>query len=203
MDRLGGQLGESLAAVRSVFRNPNLRRIELAYAGSAIGNYAFSVAIAIYAFHQGGVAAVGIVTAVRQTAAAAVAPFAASLSDRFRRERVMLVSDVGRIGCTGGIAVLVASGAPRFSVYALAVGASVFGAVFRPAEASLVPLVATIAAGADRGQCGRELVRQHRRLRRPCARGVPDRVLGLHGGLRRDCRDVRVERALRPADLLR
>ena len=48
----------------------------------------------------------------------------------------------GRIGCTGGIAVLVASGAPRFSVYALAVGASVFGAVFRPAEASLVPLVA-------------------------------------------------------------
>ena len=142
MDRLGGQLGESLAAVRSVFRNPNLRRIELAYAGSAIGNYAFSVAIAIYAFHQGGVAAVGIVTAVRQTAAAAVAPFAASLSDRFPRERVMLVSDVGRIGCTGGIAVLVASGAPRFSVYVLAVGASVFGAVFRPAEASLVPLVA-------------------------------------------------------------
>jgi MFS family permease len=142
VDRAGGQLAESLAAVRSVFANPNLRRIELAFAGSAIGHYAFSVAISIYAFHHGGVAAVGIVTAVRQAAAASIAPFAASLADRFRRERVMLASDAGRVACTGGMAVLVASGAPTISVYALAVGASVFGAVFRPAEASLVPLVA-------------------------------------------------------------
>ena len=37
MDRAGGQFSESLAAVRSVFANPNLRRIELAFAGSAIG----------------------------------------------------------------------------------------------------------------------------------------------------------------------
>ena len=139
---LGGQFSESLGAVRRVFANPNLRRIELAFAGSAIGNYAFSVAIAIFAFHHGGVAAVGIVTAVRQAAAAAVAPFAASLADRFRRERVMLASDAGRIGCSAGIAVLVSSGSPTIAVYALAVGASVSGAVFRPAEASLVPLVA-------------------------------------------------------------
>jgi len=142
MERAGGQFAESLAAVRRVFANPNLRRIELAFAGSAVGNYAFAVAIAIYAFHHGGVAAVGIVTAIRQTAAASVAPFAASLADRFRRERVMLVSDAGRLGCAGGIAVLVSTGSPTIAVYALAVGASVFGAVFRPAEASLVPLVA-------------------------------------------------------------
>ena len=138
----GGQFSESLGAVRRVFANPNLRRIELAFAGSAIGNYAFSVAIAIFAFHHGGVAAVGIVTAVRQAAAAAIAPFAASLADRFRRERVMLASDAGRIGCSAGIAALVSSGSPTIAVYALAVGASVSGAVFRPAEASLVPLVA-------------------------------------------------------------
>ena len=54
----------------------------------------------------------------------------------------MLASDAGRVACTGGMAVLVASGAPTIAVYALAVGASVSGAVFRPAEASLVPLVA-------------------------------------------------------------
>ena len=143
MNGVGGRFSESLAAVRSVFANPNLRRIELAFAGSAIGNYAFSVAIAIYAFHQGGVTAVGIVTAVRQAAAASIAPFAASMSDRFRRERVMLASDVGRIACTGGIALLISSGAPTIAVYVLAVGASVSGAVFRPAEASLVPFVAT------------------------------------------------------------
>ena len=142
VEETGGQLSESLAAVRSVFANPNLRRIELAYAGSAVGNYAFSVAIMIFTFHQGGVAAVGIVTAIRQAAAAAIAPFAASLADRFRRERVLLASDGGRLACTGGIALLVATSAPALTVYALAVLASIAGATFRPAEASLVPLLA-------------------------------------------------------------
>jgi MFS family permease len=138
----GSQVGQSLAAVRSVFANPNLRRIELAFAGSAVGHYAFSVSTMIYAYHEGGVTAVGVVTAVRQAAAAGLAPFAASLADRFRRELVMLTSDIGRVACTGGMAVLVATSAPALAVYALAVGTSVFGAVFRPAEASLVPLVA-------------------------------------------------------------
>jgi len=142
VDETGGQLSQSLGAVRSVFRNPNLRRIELAFAGSAVGNYAFAVALMIFTFHQGGVAAVGIVTAVRQAAAAAVAPFAASLADRFPRERVMLGSDVARFACTGGIALLVAASAPDLTVYGLAVLTSVAGATFRPAEASLVPLVA-------------------------------------------------------------
>ena len=135
------QLSESLAAVRSVFANHNLRRIELAFAGSAVGNYALSIAVAIFTFHHGGVTAVGIVMAVRQAAAATVAPFAASLADRYRRERVMLASDLGRLGSVGGIALLVGTGAPTVSVWALAVCASVFGAVFRPAEAALIPLV--------------------------------------------------------------
>ncbi len=70
MDGRGSQVRASLAAVRSVFANPNLRRIELAFAGSAIGHYAFSVSTMIYAYHEGGVTAVGVVTAVRQAAAA-------------------------------------------------------------------------------------------------------------------------------------
>ena len=165
------RLGESLAAVRSVFRNPNLRRIELAYGGSAIGNYAFSVAIAIYAFHQGGVAAVGIVTAVRQAAAASIAPFAASRSDRFRRERVMLVSDAGRIGCTGGIAISSQAAHQGSRSTRSRSGRLVFGAVSaRPRRHS--SRCRRIAAGTDRGQRDSQHVRQRRRLRRPRARRV-------------------------------
>ncbi len=145
----------------------------------------------------------GIVTAVRQAAAAAIAPFAASLADRFRRERVMLASDAGRIGCSAGIAVLVAAGSPTIAVYALAVGASVSGAVFRPAEASLVPLVARSPQELTAANVAASTLRQRRRVRRAGARGVPDRLLGLHGLLRRDRGDVRVERALRRADHLR
>ena len=189
--------------MRRVFANPNLRRIELAFAGSAIGNYAFSVAIAIFAFHHGGVAAVGIVTAVRQAAAAAIAPFAASLADRFRRERVMLASDAGRIGCSAGIAVLVSSGSPTIAVYALAVGASVSRRRLPSGRGVARPARRPVSAGVDRRERRGEHVRQRRRVRRAGARCVPDRLLGLHGVLRRDRSDVRVERALRRADLLR
>ena len=140
-----GQLAESLRAVRSVFQNPSLRRLELAFAGAAVGRYALFVAISIYTYHAGGVTAVAIVTAVRQTAAASVAPFAATLSDRFRRERVMLASDAGRVACAGGIALLAWHHSPHVAVYALAVAGSMVGAVFTPAEAALMPLLARSA----------------------------------------------------------
>src|SRR5205809_562062 len=37
---LRGHLGESLATFRDVFRNPNLRRIQLAFVGSITGDWA-------------------------------------------------------------------------------------------------------------------------------------------------------------------
>ncbi len=68
--------------------------------------------------------------------------------------------------------------------------------VARPARRS-------VSAGVDRCERGGEHVRQRRRVRRTGARCVPDRLLGLYGLLHRDRGDVRMERALRRADLLR
>lgn len=138
----GSRLTESLRTFRRVFENPDLRRIQLAFAGAAVGKYALLIAIPIYAFHAGGVTAVAVVTVVRQGTAALLAPFAASLSDRLRREQVMLASDVGRVLCTGGMALLTWRGAPHLAVYAVAVVSTVFGSVFRPAEAALITQVA-------------------------------------------------------------
>ena len=59
-----------------------------------------------------------------------------------------------------------------------------------------------VSPGADRRECGGEHVRQRRRVRRAGTRCVPDRLLWLHRLLRRDRGDVRLERALRRADLL-
>lgn len=137
------RLAESAAALRGVFANPGLRRVELAFAGSAIGNYAFALSVAIYAFHHGGATAVGIVTAIRYAVAGAIAPFAATLSDRYPRRRVMLASDLGRLAAAAAIAAIISGGGPRLAVYVLAVACSVFGTVFRPAEASLLPLLAS------------------------------------------------------------
>ena len=48
-----------MKAFREVFGNPGLRRIQLAWAGSIIGTWAYGIAIAVYAYQQGGATAVG------------------------------------------------------------------------------------------------------------------------------------------------
>jgi MFS family permease len=139
---LRSRFGESFAALKGVFANPDLRRVQLAYAGSSMGNFAYGVAIAVYAYQHGGATAVGVVTAVRQIIAAGIAPFAASLADRFPRERVMLFSDVGRLVTVGVTAALVTSGSPALIVYVVATFTTILGTIFRPAEAALMPLLA-------------------------------------------------------------
>src|SRR5687767_5565994 len=74
------RLGESLGAVRGVFRNPELRRVELAWAGSVTGDWAYVVALAVFAWDAGGAAAVGLVGLIRFVPAAIAAPFAAVLA---------------------------------------------------------------------------------------------------------------------------
>ena len=59
MRRVREQLGESLAAFRDNFANPQLRRLQLAGMGSVMGLWAYSVALAVYAYDVGGAKAVG------------------------------------------------------------------------------------------------------------------------------------------------
>src|SRR5438552_13019450 len=80
---------QAVSALGAVVRNENARRVELAW-GAAIGaEWAHFVALGVYAYEQGGASAVGLAGLVRLLPAAAVAPFAASLGDRFRRERFL------------------------------------------------------------------------------------------------------------------
>ena len=128
--------------MRGVFANPGLRRVQLAYAGSSVGAYANGVTVAVYAYEHGGATAVGVVQAIRQVVAASIAPFAATYSDRFPRERVMLFSDLARVVTVGTTTALVAFHGPAVAVYAAATLTTSLGTVFRPAEAALLPLLA-------------------------------------------------------------
>ena len=84
------RLGQVVSALGVAVRNDNVRRVELAW-GAAIGaEWAHFVALGVFAYERGGAAAVGVAGLVRLLPAAAVAPFAASLGDRFRRERFLL-----------------------------------------------------------------------------------------------------------------
>jgi predicted MFS family arabinose efflux permease len=133
---------ESLQALHDVFRNPNLRRLQLAFAGSITGIYAFSIAVAVYAYDHGGAAAVGVMALVRTIPCALLAPFASGAGDRFRQERVMLGADLARAAIVAAIAVVVVTGGPVALVFVLAAASPVFGTAFHPAQAALLPVVA-------------------------------------------------------------
>jgi len=137
------RLVESSRALRAVFANPRLRRLELALVGSVTGEWAYAIALAVYAFEQGGAGAVGLVGLIRFLPSALAAPFAAVFGDRFSRVRVMVVSDVLRALTMAGAAVAIFGDAPAGVVYALAGVVAVVSMAFRPAQAALLPSLAS------------------------------------------------------------
>ncbi len=139
---MGRRLSESLAAFRNVYRNPNLRRIQLAFAGSVAGQYAFAIAIAVYAYRHGGAASVGLMALVRTIPSAVLAPFVSALGDRFRQERVMLAADVLRALLVAAVAVVVFAHGPIVLVFLLSALGPICSTAFHPAEASLLPTLA-------------------------------------------------------------
>jgi len=137
-----GKVLRSGQALASVFRNPDLRRLELAYVGSIVGDRAFIVAVAVYAYLEGGPAAVGIVAVIRYVAMALSFPLASTLADRHSRRRVMLFSDLVCATLAGAGALVIAMDGPAVLVYALVISTSVAATCFRPAQAALLPSLA-------------------------------------------------------------
>jgi MFS family permease len=136
------RLGESLRAFAAAFGNAELRRLELAWGGSIMGQWGYEVALAVFAYRAGGATAVGLLGLVRLVPAAIVAPFAALLGDRFPRKRVMVTADLVRACAMGGAAAAAFGGAPAAAVYALAVVTALTSTAFQPAQAALLPALA-------------------------------------------------------------
>jgi MFS family permease len=136
------RLAESVAAFRGNFANPQLRRIQLAGLGSVMGLWAYSVALAVYAYDSGGAKAVGIVTLVRAIPAALSAPFTSTLADRLPRVPFMVATNLGRAASIGAAGAVAVAGGASWLVYALAGLASILGTAFLPAESALLPHLA-------------------------------------------------------------
>src|SRR2546428_12593763 len=119
MTRIREQLRESPRAMREVYRNRSLRRLQFAWAGSIIGTWAFGIALAVYAYHHGGASAIGLVVLIRWLPAAFASPFAGILGDRYPRVLVMIGSDLLRAAAFGGITACVIADAPPVAVYVL------------------------------------------------------------------------------------
>ena len=131
-----------MGALEDVAHSRPLRKAQFSFAAMWAGESAFMVALAVVAFDNGGVAAVGAVTAARMALAALLAPFLATMADRVRRERVLVCVGVVRAAMLGCTAVVTAAGGPVAATYCFAVVATVAMTLFRPAHSALLPALA-------------------------------------------------------------
>ena len=138
----GERFRESLDAFKAVFTNPGLLRVELAWGFAITAYWAFIIALSVYAYDEGGAAAVGLVGLVRVLPAFVAAPFAGMLGDRYRRERVMFVISLGRAAFMGATAVALFADSPIWLVYTLAGGVALSASMVRPMQSALLPQLA-------------------------------------------------------------
>ena len=143
MTRIANRLREARLAFAGVVHNRALRRLELAWAFSIVGSWAYGIAVIVFAYEHGGAGAVGVVGLLRWVAAGIASPFAAVLGDRYDRRVVMIASDLVRAALIGAAAAAVFADASAPLVYVLAGLVSVAATPFRPAEAAYTPMLAT------------------------------------------------------------
>jgi MFS family permease len=135
-----------VAQFTAVGRNRNLRRLEAAYAASITSEWAFVVALGVFAYERGGAKAVGILGLVRMLPAALATPFTAAFADRYERERALLVVSLLSALAVAASAALFYAGRSEAGIFAFAAAHAVVSTLCRPAVAALAPSLATTPA---------------------------------------------------------
>jgi MFS family permease len=133
---------ETGGSLRSVFGNRDLRRLQVAFAGSLIGNWAYATAVSVWAYGVGGPKAVGVFAAVRLALMALATPFVSTFADRYPRKRVMIASDLYCAVLVTAAALCLYAGTPAFPVFALAALTSFGSSSFRAAQGAITPQLA-------------------------------------------------------------
>jgi MFS family permease len=130
-----------VSALGAAVRNENIRRVELAWGAAVAAEWAHFVALGVFAYEEGGAAAVGIAGLLRLLPAGVLAPFAASLGDRFRRERFLLAMALIGAGALAASGVAAYAG-ERNLVFAFAAVVGISSTLIRPALQALLPSLA-------------------------------------------------------------
>lgn len=125
--------------LRRVLANPSLRRVQLAFFGSVMGDWAYLTAVTVFAYQIGGATAVGAFASVRFLAIAVAGPVGALVADRVSRKAFMMSLDAIRALLIAAAAFTLALDGIPAVVFVLAVVAGMVGAPFRSAQAGLVP----------------------------------------------------------------
>lgn len=136
------RISPAATALRDVMRNPSIRRIELGWTIGTAADWAFLVILLVFAYDAGGVLAVGVLGAVRTVPAMLAAPFASTLVQRYRGDRVLTAINVARCGGTLLTAGAIGAGLPVALVFGLAALVAGAGSLVRPIQNALLPAFA-------------------------------------------------------------
>lgn len=135
-------LQTAIAALSRVLHNPEMRR---ALGGWVLGwgsEWAWLVALSVYAFNVGGLVVVGLVGLARTLPAAVLAPALGSLADRLPRARVLLAIHTGRATLLGIAALATAVHGTPLIVFAVGTLDALLAVLHRPTHMSLMPSLA-------------------------------------------------------------
>src|SRR5918994_3866325 len=129
-------------SLNDALATPELRRVQLGWTAASVGGWGFFIVLAVYAYSEGGVAAVGVAALGRVVPAGLGAPLAGVIVDRRSRRDVLVAITVGRALVLAGIAAAVAADAPLAVVLALGAGFTALATAHKPAQAALLPALA-------------------------------------------------------------
>ncbi len=131
--------GGIATVLRRLVGNGALRRVLPAFFLFNAAEFGTWVAILIYAYERTGPVSVGVVALVQLVPAALLAPAAASLGDRYPRERVLAFGYAVQAIAMLTTAVTMLADAPVLVVYAAATVAASSLVVTRPTQSALLP----------------------------------------------------------------
>jgi hypothetical protein len=135
-------LSEAARTLRTVLGNGGIRRIELAWVAGTAADWAFLVILLVVAYDAGGTLAVGLLGAVRMVPATVAAPFAPTLVEHFRGDRVLAAINTTRFLGALATALVLAADLPVALTFALAAVVAGAGALVRPIQLALLPALA-------------------------------------------------------------
>jgi MFS family permease len=140
-----------LAAFGAVLHNASMRRVLLAFVGFSLAEWATWIAILVHAYHRGGATETGVVALIQLAPSTVVAPLAAVLGDRYRRDRALLVAYLAQATTMGLTAAALLIDAPSPITYAAAAAAATSITLTRPIQAAILPALARTPAELTAG----------------------------------------------------
>lgn len=132
----------ALRTWQSVLSESNLRRVELAFIGFNVAEFGTWIAMLVFAYRVGGVAAAGLIGAIQLIPSAVFAPIAASLGDRYRLDRLLTAGYVAQVLANLAAGIILLTGPPLPLVYAVATLAAMTVTLTRPVQGALLPSLA-------------------------------------------------------------